>query len=117
MKKLILFIALLINAVYGNGQTTSSGLNSDTLCFTLDQANYLLKSTEKLFICDSIIRKQNEKAKNLFDVIQTQGDQLQLGESLINGQRNEIESLQKQKKALQIGLGASILGLIVFVIL
>jgi len=100
-----------------NAQETSSGSNSDTLCFTLDQANYLLKSTEKLILCDSIIRKQNEKNKNLQKVIQTQGDQLQLGESLINGQRNEIKSLQKQKKALQIGLGASFVGLLVFVIL
>mgnify|MGYP000306209479 CR=1 FL=1 len=116
MKRLILFITLSINAVQGNAQTTSLDSN-DTLCFTLDQANYLLKSTEKLYLCDSIIRKQNEKAKNLQKVIETQGDQLQLGESLINGQRNEIESLNKQKKALQIGLGASILGLIVFVIL
>ena len=117
MKRLILFTVLSINVVQGNAQTTSSDLNSDTLCFTLDQANYLLKSTEKLYLCDSIIRKQNEKAKNLQKVIETQGDQLQLGESLINGQRAEIKSLQKQKKALQIGLGASIVGLIVFVIL
>jgi len=51
---------------------------------------------------------------NLQKVIETQGAQLQLGESLINGQRNEIESLNKQKKALQIGLGASIVGIIVF---
>lgn len=100
-----------------NGQTTSSDSNSDTLCFTLDQANYLLKSTEKLYICDSIITSYEKKTKTLHGVIQAQGDQLQLGELLINSQRNEIERLQKQKKALQFGLGASIVGLIVFVIL
>jgi hypothetical protein len=103
--------------MHANGQPTSSDSNLDTLCFTLDQANYLLKSTEKLYICDSIITSYEKKTKTLYGVIQTQGDKLQLGELLINSQRNEIESLQKQKKALQFGLGASIVGLIVFVIL
>jgi len=108
---------MLISVTYADGQERSLDLKDDTLCFTLDQANYLLKSTEKLYICDSIINKQNEKNKNLLKVIQTQGDQLQLGEQLINAQRNELERSQKQKKALQIGLGASIVGLIVFVII
>ena len=107
----------MINAVCVKGQETSLGLKSDTLCFTLEQANYLLKSTEKLYLCDSIIQVQNEKTKNLYKVIQTQGDQIQLGESLINSQRNEIKKLKRTKKALQFSLGASIAGLIVFIIL
>jgi len=51
------------------------------------------------------------------EVVQVQGDQLQLGESVINVQRNEIEKLNKQKKLLTFGLGTSIAGLLVFIFL
>ena len=107
----------MINAEQGSAQITSSDSKNDTLCFTLDQANYLLKSTEKLYICDSIINKKNAQIKNLFKVTQEQGDQLQLGEQLINAQRNQIERLNKQKKLLSVGLGTSLAALFVFVIL
>jgi len=63
---------MLISVTYADGQERSLDLKDDTLCFTLDQANYLLKSTEKFYLCDSIISKQNEKNKNLQKVIETQ---------------------------------------------
>lgn len=108
---------VLVSVNHVNGQTTSSDSNSDTLCFTLDQANYLLKSTEKYIFADSIIQVQNEKIINLQKVYNVQGQQLQVAQKIIEAERNEVERLQKQKKALKLGLGASIVGLIVFVIL
>ena len=98
-------------------QITSSGLNSDTLCFTLEQSKHLLRSTEKYYICDSLTHTYEKKIKNLYKVIQTQGDQVMLGEQLINAQRNEVERLQRQKKLLSTLLGSSVVALIVFVIL
>jgi hypothetical protein len=116
MKRLILFITLSINAVQGNAQTTSSDSN-DTLCFTLDQANYLLKSTEKYVILDSILQVTNDKIQNLQKANKVQGKQLEVAEKVIIAERNEIERLQRKNKFLSIGLGASIVGVLVLVFL
>ena len=100
-----------------SAQLVSSGLNSDTLCFTLEQSKHLLRSTEKYYVADSLTHTYEKKIQNLQKVIQTQSDKLQLGESLINFQSNEITKLQRQKKLLSTLLGSSVVALIVFVIL
>lgn len=111
--KWIVFIMIFLKMSYVNGQT----LFSDTICFKTEEAKFLLSSTEKYFICDSLIKVYEAKTESLFEVIQTQGDQLQLGEAVINAQFNEIDKLQKQKKLLTFGLGTSIAGLLVFIFL
>jgi len=111
--KWIVFIMIFLKMSYGNGQT----LSSDTICFRTEEAKFLLSSTEKYYICDSLIKVYEKKSESLLEVVQVQGDQLQLGESVINVQRNEIEKLNKQKKLLTFGLGTSIAGLLVFIFL
>ena len=113
MKKWIVFTMILIKMNCVNAQTEPL----DTICYTINQAKFLLSSTEKYYICDSLVKVYEKKSESLLEVVQIQGDQLQLGEALINAQRNEIDKLNRTKKALQFSLGASIVGLIVFVIL
>lgn len=113
MKKWIVFIMILVKMSCANAQTESS----DTICYTVNQAKFLLSSTEKYYICDSLIKVYEKKSESLFEVIQTQGDQLQLSEEVLNIQSNEITKLQRQKKLLTFTLGTSIAGLFVFIFL
>jgi len=111
--KWIVFIMIFLKMSYVNGQT----LSSDTICFKTEEAKFLLSSTEKYFICDSLIKVYEKKNESLFEVIQTQGDQLQLSEEVLNVQSNQIDKLRKQKKLLTFTLGTSIVGLLVFIFL
>ncbi len=105
--RLILYTMILISPVCVIAQETSS---EDTICFTTNEAKILLSSTEKYYLCDSLIRVYDTTINNLEKITALKDGQLQITQTIINGQAVKI----KRTKTLSWALGS---GLLISIIL
>ena len=79
--------------------------SEDTLCFTLNEAKTLLRSTEKYYLCDSLNRVYDTTIQNLEKITSLKDDQLQITQTIINGQAVKI----KRNKILSFTFGSAFL--------
>ena len=98
--RLTLFILMLLSPIFGIGQETSS---TDTICFTVDEAKILLSSTEKYYLCDSLVQTYDITIETLEEIIHSKDEQLLLTQHIIQQQAVKIKRL----KWLSYGLGTT----------
>ncbi len=108
---LILFILTSQKTAYGQ-ELTASELPSDTICLDIEVVKMLASSHEKYYLCDSLNKINEEEIYLLTELLEEKHDQLQIGELLINTQRNEIERLQRQRTILGVGVGISLIAVL-----
>ena len=101
---LILFILTSVKTVYGQ--------ELDTICLPIKTVKVLAASHEKLIFADSLNRINEEEIFLLTELLEEKHDQLQMAELLINTQRNEVERLQRHRTFLGVGLGVSLVGVL-----
>jgi len=73
---------------------------SDTLCFTIDQAKQLLKDAETGLACDSLIENRALKIVELYSIISAKDEQIRLGGDVIQRQANQLKKSKKKIKNL-----------------
>ena len=96
---------------------SQDSLTDSSKCFTIEEARTLLRYAEKGYLCDSLTLSYEKEIEILYKVIEENNDQLSIADTYIRVQSTEIDKLRKQKKYLTFGLGTSLIGLLVFVIL
>jgi len=106
-----LFILTSQKTVYGQ-ELTGSELSSDTICLDIEVVKMLAASHEKYIFADSLIKINEEEIYLLTELLEEKHDQLQIGELLINTQRNEIKRLQRQRTILGVGVGVSLIAVL-----
>ena len=109
LKTLILFILLLLSPHLSDAQTQ---FIKDTDSISIEQYSFFVEHTEKYYICVKIIDEQEEEIFLLTELLEEKHDQLQMSELLINTQRNEVERLQRHRTFLGVGLGVSLVGVL-----
>ena len=114
-KVLIVFILILISPKLGNTQTTFSidSTSNDSLCFTINQAKFLISSTEKYYICNDLNQLNEEEIRLLREVIEEKQEQENLNIQVLNSLRNEVTRLRRQRTFLSVGLGGAIVALFI----
>lgn len=87
--------------------------NGDTLrCFNSERLKIITSDAINFEPCENSVNEKEEEIYLLTELLEEKHDQLQISELLINSQRNEIEKLQQQRTVLGVGLGVSIVGLL-----
>jgi len=89
---------------------------SDSLCFTLNQAKFLLSSTEKYVLLDSLNKINEEEILLLTEIVKEKDVQNQLHQSTLHGLRNEVTKLRRQRTFLSVGLGGALVAIIVLLV-
>ena len=107
LKLLILFTLIFQKTVYGQ--------ELDTICLPVLDVKVLAASHEKLIFADSLIKIQDEEIKLLKEVVKEKQVQNTLHQSTLNGLRNEVVKLRKQRTILSVGLGGALAAILVLV--
>ena len=105
---LILFILTFRKIVYAQ--------ELDTLCLPISTVKILAASHEKYIFADSLNKINEEEIQLLYEILDEKQDQIQIGESLVYGQRNEITRLRRQRTFLSLWLGGALVGWVVFLV-
>jgi len=91
---------------------TGFGQELDTLCLPTSQVKFLAASTEKYYLCDSLTKVQDEIIQEMEILLIEKQEQIQLGENLFHGFRDEVKRLKRQRVFLGVGLGVSLTALL-----
>ncbi len=107
----------------GSFSANTLAQETDTLCFTLEQAKQLLRDAEAGLVCDSLLENRALKIIGLYDIIGAKDDQIVLSGEVIQKQSNKLKKSDKKINRLRVlgfGLGfvvlleALIISLLVF---
>ena len=101
---LILFMLTSQKIVYGQ--------ELDTICLPTQTVRILAASNEKLIFADSLNNINEEEIKLLREVIEEKQVQENLNEGLLSTLRNEVERLQRHRTILGVGLGVSLIAVL-----
>ena len=94
-------------------QRTVYAQEFDTICLPVSTVKILAAESEKYYLCDSLTRIQDEEILLLTEVLEEVQVQNSLTQGLIFSLRNEVKSLRRQRMFLGIGLGGSVVALII----
>ncbi len=75
---------------------------------SIDKYMFFVKHSELYFNCQKEVGELDTAIIQLEYILIEKQDQIQMGEILINTQRNEIKKLQRQRTFLGIGVGVSV---------
>ena len=110
---LVLLIACISTSAKANCESVSDSLTQDTLCLDVKTVEHLAKSTELYYLCDSLNKINEEEILLLRQVIQEKQTQENLHQGVLSGLRNEVTRLKRQRTFLSVGLGASVVALVI----
>jgi len=113
LKLLILFILIYPKTNYA---TVSDTLINDTICLDVKTVEHLSKSTELYYLCKSDQKDNEEEILLLRQVIEEKQTQENLHQGVLSQARNEVTKLRRQRTLLSVGLGGSVVALVIVVL-
>lgn len=88
----------------------------DTICFPIETAKHLARSSELFYLCDSLSKIDEEEIQLLREVIDEKQTQENLHQGVLFELRNQVTKLRRQRVFLSVGLGGLTVALVIALI-